>query len=76
MTGSTSDPSASPATPPVVCPECGGGCALDGGQSLCPVCGLVRVAEPGLSPRERYDARRLRTELEAVDAEAQGRAPR
>lgn len=59
------------------CPECGGGCALSGGQPVCSVCGLVvRVVEPGLSPKERYDARRLMNEIEAAEAEQDGRIPR
>ena len=58
------------------CPECGGVCAADGGQRVCVVCGLVvRVGEPGLSPKERYGARRLMDELAAA-ADERERLPR
>lgn len=43
----------------VVCPGCGGTCRVEGKTAVCGDCGAVGfVAEPGLSPRERYAARR------------------
>lgn len=59
----------------VVCPDCGGLCWVDEARTVCRDCGLTGyVAEPGLSPRERYAARRLMDELQATPNE-RGSAP-
>lgn len=49
----------------VRCASCRGPCHVDGAQAVCADCGFVGyLAEPGLSPRERYAARRRLDELQ------------
>lgn len=48
----------------VRCASCGGECRVEGAQTICGDCGFVGyLPEPGLSPRERYAARRRLDEL-------------